>query len=227
MFIDEMKKNEMVESVIQIGSRDSDVDSDVDLVLVLYEEANISSFISKLVQKYQLIEISSQNHIFIRDETHIYDLYIVSSAFMHAFYSQGIVLSDNRGFISKLLGDEKVVNIDDHIYAMCLLAKRIICKLKKKKFVQAVRLLGDIRDKHLICVYQTKKFISSDSIINITWNFEEDIYRDCYLKTFCPPIYDQIVEAVASLVCVLQKLTDASNTVMQKEIENVTKKLYG
>lgn len=230
MLIDFFRQNDLVESVIQIGNKGKDINSDIDLILILYEESDIDTLILNLKSDYQVISHPSPNHIFLQVEGKIYDLYIVSSAFIHAFYSEQKMLFDKRGFIGTLIGEKTKISVEDHVYAICVLAKRIVGKIQQGKYIQATRLLSDIRDKHLICVYQYKGILAAENIINLNWCCDENNeYRVCYLKMFCPPIKEEIIEALHSLIDILQIVIGTSDQLLKElkeEVTNVENRLY-
>ena len=207
-----LQDNESVESILLLGSRRRNKYSDLDVLIIVYEESTIEEVLHDIVEleSVTLVHKPSSVHVFVKDDRgRVYDIYVLSSACFHAIHNIGDVLLDKSGFVSRLVTRDQQTDISRLIFTFVSLTERFLDKLSVNKYVQCTRCLADIRNKAIIPLGVYFKVIEATSIIDVKWNDTDCVFHTAYLATFVPPNRPELLKASKELLAVMGFLTSA------------------
>lgn len=205
-----LKENEDVDCVLRLGSIRTETYSDLDIVILVYEESKVNALLEKIInyEKVRLIDKSSNIHLFIRDENNqVYDIYIVSTACFNAMHNIRDAVFDKSSFISKLLGIQEKLDLSFLMLKFSSDIEKLLDKMNSQKYIQSTRILGDIRDKSIIPLGCYSEIIVASSVIDITWKDVDNEFYKAYISTFIPPEKNELQNAIKELLRLLKYLT--------------------
>lgn len=202
-FIAWLKNNKLIDCVVKIGSLNNNKYSDVDLLILAYEESSINVLVEdmKKIENVKLIEVASPTHYFFSDSNNtVYDIYIVSTACINAFNNTKKVVFDRSGFVTKLLKLNSFFDLQQSVCIFNTDIAKILDKIKSEKYVQATRILSGIRDKSLIPIGNYINVLEAKNIIDFKWNDKNHIFYKAYMSTFVPPEREGLLNTVKMLI---------------------------
>lgn len=206
-----LKENEDVDCVLRLGSIRTETYSDLDIVILVYEESKVDALLEKIInyEKVRLIDKASNIHLFIRDENNqVYDIYIVSTACFNGMHNIRDAVFDKSSFISKLLGIQEKLDLSFLMLKFSSDIEKLLDKMNSKKYIQSTRILGDIRDKSIIPLGCYSEIIVASSIIDIIWKDMDNEFYKAYISTYIPPEKNELQNAIKELLRLLKYLTD-------------------
>jgi len=210
-FLEFLRDNDRVDSVLLLGSLRPERYSDTDVLVLVSEESDCEQVAKQIIrfQKVVPIDRPSANHLFVEAHDHqLYDVYILSTACFHAIHSVKDVVFDESGFISKLIGREMHYDLPLLVGRFTSLTERFLNKVASKKYVQATRVLTDIRNRSIVPLGCQMGVIEATSIIDVHWkNSDGDLYR-AYMSTFVPPLDAELKNALSVLFAALELITE-------------------
>lgn len=210
-YIQWLKSNELVDSVVGVGSLNDDDLADIDILVVCYEESSIEELKkqTQYIEKLISCEKASCNHFFYSFEnSRVYDVYFVSVAFISAVNNSKKMFFDKSCFISTVLKIDSKTDVSDLLLMFINNVSKLIYKTKEYKLEQATRILTDIRNKFIIPIGNSEGCLISQNIINLNWNDKTHLIYDVYMATFAAPLYDQIKLSVQKCLQLIQYLIE-------------------
>ncbi len=198
-YVEWLKDNELIESVVGIGSLSEDKMADMDIIVICYEESSIDEVMHKTqyIESLKSYEKACCNHVFITfQDSRVYDTYFVSEAFINAVNNVNRVIFDKSGLVSKVLDVESKMDLDELVSVFINNTSKLIYKAKGGKLEQVTRILGDIRNKSIIPLGNYDKCLVSKNVINLNWIDKNTVLYETYMSTFAQPMYEPIAVAI-------------------------------
>lgn len=204
-----LKNQKEVHSVFRLGSLEREKYSDSDLAIIVYEESKIEYVINSIMlnKNFVVFERSSYNHLFIRDILgKVFDVYVISLASIYALHNLQGAVFDKTGVVSKKFFNTTAFDPILTYNRLLLDTQKLMDKYRSEKYVQAVRVLGDIRDRSILPLYDYFNIIDAESIIKFKWLENSDEFKKLYLLTFVEPTEIGVFEGICSTLKIVKAL---------------------
>ena len=203
-FISWLESLDSVECVILGGSLNENELSDIDAIVIMREEKDINDFVRKInaINCITYYEFPSPNHLFVSfNNEKIFDIYIVSTAFVNMFCSgEKNTIIDKTGLVPSVMHIQGKFSVEKCFLAYIQNIKKLIYKLQNKKFIQATRILSDIRNEFIIPLGKECGVLSAENTINVVWHDYDSLFWSVYKATFSPPCEKELVQTVSALI---------------------------
>ena len=233
-YLNWLKNSEAVDAVISIGSMSDDALSDIDILVVCYEENTIEQVMTKTryIEGLTFFEETCPNHCFFAfNHGKVFDVYFVSIAFVNAMFHAKQSIFDKSTLISLVFGLPSSINLKDMVSLFINNLSKLVYKTKEGKYIQATRVLADIRDRSIIPLGNYAGVLTSKNIIDLHWNEKSNIFYEAFLQTYVPPFFENLKEAINKNICLMRKIISmyklSGFDEIKQKIEKCAAELYG